>query len=300
MKKYLPAISIIGAAFLWSLDGFIRQELYSVPSMTIVALENLLGALLFLPFLITRRKEINGFGPKRWTSVFWVSIVGSIVATFFYTKALSFTNYIDLSVVVLLQKLQPVFAITLAVIILKESLSRVYLLLVFLALGGGYLVSFGGNVLPDQGTHFTAALYAIFAAFAWGSSTVLGKHALQKISFPLLTGLRLFIAGIVSFFILLLMGSAGEMFSLSLRQYGLILLIVFSTGSVALSIYYYGLKRLPASHATIYELFWPLSAIALDWLIRGKFLDSYQIIGGGLLLVSIIFLTTRSRNRIDE
>lgn len=299
MNKYLPSLAIVLAAFLWSLDGFIRQELYAVPSLVIVTLENLMGGILFLPFLISRRNEVRGFGSKRWSSVLWVSIAGSIVATFFYTKALSYTNYIELSVVVLLQKLQPVFAISLAVVILKEGVTRIFLLLVFMALGGGYLVSFGGAGIPKEGSHVTAALYAVLAAFAWGSSTVLGKHALQKISFPLLTALRLTIAGVVALLILIVSGGGPAILEITPRQWLMLLLIVFSTGSVALSIYYYGLKRLPATHVTIYELFWPLSALGIDWLIRGKVLDPLQIAGGLLLLTAIILLTARSKKRIE-
>lgn len=299
MKRFLPSLAVISAAFLWSLDGFIRQELHTVPSMVIVTLENLFGGILFLPFLITRRNELKDFSGQRWASVFWVSIIGSIVATFFYTKALSYTNHIELSVVVLLQKLQPVFAITLAIIILKEPVTRIFLMIVFLALGGGYLVSFGSSGLPAADPQFSAAMFAILAAFAWGSSTVLGKHALQKISFPLLTALRLLIAGTGALLFLLITGTAGQILEISLKQLGLIFLIVFSTGSVALSIYYYGLKRLPATHASIYELFWPLSAVGIDWLIRGKFLDGFQILGGLMLFGSIILLTLRSRNRVE-
>lgn len=300
MKKYLPSIAIMAAAFLWSLDGFIRQELSNVPSLVIVTLENLFGAVLFFPFLVSRRAEVKGFGYQRWSSVLWVSIAGSIVATFFYTKALSYTNYIELSAVVLLQKLQPIFAITLAVIVLKESVTRKFLMLVLLALGGGYLVSFGAAGFIGDSSHFTAAFYAILAAFVWGSSTVFGKHALQKISFPLLTALRLSIAGIVAMGILVATGGAGAILDLTIRQLLLILLIVFSTGSVALSFYYYGLKRLPATHATIYELFWPLSAVVIDWLIRGKVLDGLQIFGGLMLFTSIILLTRRSKKRLER
>ena len=89
--------------------------------------------------------------------------------TYFYTKALSYVGYIDLSIVVLLQKLQPVFAMSLAAIILKEKLSKKYILLASLAIIGGYLVTFGKNSVPnwDDNT-LIAALLALLAAFCWG------------------------------------------------------------------------------------------------------------------------------------
>mgnify|MGYP001417303528 FL=1 len=71
-------------------------------------------------------------------------------------------------------------------------------------------------------------------------------------------------------------------------------MIVFSSGAVALAIYYYGLEKLPASHTTIYELAWPLSAVALDWIIRGQLLSTSQIFGALMLLVSMVILSRES------
>ena len=124
MKKYIPPLAVITAAFLWSLDGLLRQQLYSVSSFLIITLEHALGAVLFLPFLIKGWQEIKTLNQRGWGSVLWISICGGILGTFFYTKALSYVNYIDLSVVVLLQKFQPIFAIILAAVILKEKLTQ--------------------------------------------------------------------------------------------------------------------------------------------------------------------------------
>ena len=65
--------------------------------------------------------------------------------TYFYIKASNYVGYIDLSIVVLLQKLRSVFAMSLAAIFLKEKLSKKYITLAFLAIIGDYLVTFGKN-----------------------------------------------------------------------------------------------------------------------------------------------------------
>ena len=58
MKKNLPALAVISAAILWSLDGYIRQNLFSLPSFLIISLEHAIGALIFLPLLIKGLNEI--------------------------------------------------------------------------------------------------------------------------------------------------------------------------------------------------------------------------------------------------
>ena len=297
MKKYLPALAVIFAAFLWSFDGFIRQNLFALPSFLIVSLEHVIGAILFLPLLIRGWKEVSSLGQRGWISVLWISIFGGVLGTFFYTKALSYVNYIDLSVVVLLQKLQPIFAIALAGVILKEKITNRFIILAFAAIVGGYLVTFGSSSIKDwDDKTIIAALLALLAAFSWGSSTVLGKHALNRLSFTTVTSLRLAITASVTAFVLLSTGQYDAINNMTLSHWGFIVLIVLSTGSLALFFYYYGLNKLPASHATLYELFWPLSAVGLDWFIRGNILSLTQWVGAILLLGSIILLTRETNN----
>lgn len=297
MKKYLPPIAVIAAAFLWSLDGLLRQQLFSVSSFLIITLEHTLGTILFLPFLIKGWNNIKKLDQRGWGSIMWISICGGILGTFFYTKALSYINYIDLSVVVLLQKFQPIFAIILAAVILKEKLTNRFLLLAVTALIGGYLVTFGNKPMADwDDKTMIASLLALLAAFSWGSSTVLGKHALNKLPFQLVTSLRLTITALLAGIVLIGMGNSSEIVSLNSSQWIALSTIVISTGAVALFIYYYGLNHLPASHTTIYELFWPFSAICFDWFIRGRTMSPTQASGAIILLIAIVLLTQERQN----
>jgi drug/metabolite transporter (DMT)-like permease len=298
MKKYLPIFAIIFAALLWSLDGFLRQELYSIPSFLVVTIEHVIGALIFLPFLLKGKKEISAIGQRAWSSIFWISIFGGLLGLFFYTKALSYINYIDLSVVVLLQKFQPLFAISLAAVVLKERITKRFFILAIMALAGGYFVTFGLNPIPTGNDKATiAALLALLAAFCWGSSTVLGKHALKTLSFQLVTALRLSVTAIIAMVVLAAIRGYSDISVITALQWKILLLIVFTTGSVALFIYYYGLKHVKASHSTIYELFWPLSAVAIDWIVRGRVLSPVQFVGGAVLIISIILLTREQKKQ---
>ena len=292
MKKYAPALAVIMAAILWSFDGFIRQNLFTLPSFLIITIEHVIGAILFFPFLLKGWKEISALRQRGWISILWVSVCGGILGTFFYTKALSYVNYIDLSVVVLLQKFQPIFAIALAAVTLKEKITKRFLILAGIAIIGGYFVTFGDSPMAEwDDKTIIAALLALLAAFSWGSSTVLGKHALKRLSFKTVTSLRLSVTGAITLFVLISTGQYEMVTEMTLDHWKYILLIVISTGSLALFIYYYGLNHLPASHVTLYELFWPLSAVAMDWYIRGNMMSTVQWMGTALLLGAIILLS---------
>ena len=295
MKKNLPALAVISAAILWSLDGYIRQNLFSLPSFLIISLEHAIGALIFLPLLIKGLNEIYSLNQRGWISVFWISICGGVLGTFFYTKALSYVEYIDLSVVVLLQKFQPIFAIALAAVILKEKITKRFFMLAVAAIIGGYLITFGNNPIENWNDKtIIASLLALLAAFSWGSSTVLGKHALNQISFMTITSLRLTITAAITLFIIISNSQYELIPEMTFGNWLYIILIVISTGSIALFIYYYGLNHLPASHVTIYELFWPLSAVTIDWFIYERIMTVYQFLGSILLLTSIILLSNEN------
>jgi len=296
--KYLGPVAIMCAAVLWSFDGLLRQYLSEVPALMVVLLEHFFGALLLTPLLFKGWKEIKTLPNRAWISVLWVSLFGGLLGTFFYTKALSYINYIDLSVVVLLQKFQPFFAIGLAAVLLREPLTKNYLICAVAAIAGGYLVTFenGLPVMEMDDKTLIAGLMALCAAFAWGSSTVLGKHALKHLSFFSLTGLRLWITTFITVVVILFMGNSPINVSLSKTEWLTILTIVLSTGTVALVIYYYGLKHVLATHATIYELFWPLSAMLIDLFIRGRTLMPGQFMGALLLIGASIFLSRQQKN----
>jgi len=78
------------------------------------------------------------------------------------------------------------------------------------------------------------------------------------------------------------------------------LLIAFSTGGPAIFLYYYGLKRITASVATICELAFPLTAVVLEYILRQNILSAIQWIGALVLLFSIIQVSHIQTRRLSE
>ena len=297
MKKYLPYLSIITAAFLWSIDAYIRQSLFLLSPLLIITIEHGMGSIIFLPSIIKNWDKIINMTKKGWLSILGVSFLGGVLGTYFYTKALGYTGYIELSIVVLLQKFQPLFAISLATIILKEKITKRFIILSIIAVIGGYLVTFGLNPVKFwNDNNLVAAFYAILAALFWGSSTVLGKYILKDLSFSLVTALRLLLTTIFGIIIIISIKINLLYSTISSQQWQAIFLIVFTTGTLALFIYYFGLKNIPASHATIFELFWPLSAVLIDWIINEKTLSVVQLTGAIMLLGSMTVLSNEKAN----
>lgn len=230
---------------------------------------------------------------KDWLAFAGVAFLGGAVGTMAITKALFYVNYINLSIVILIQKLQPVFALSLAAILLKERLPKEFFFWAGLAIAGAYFMTFGTELpkfsVGDKTT--IASMFALLAAVSFAASTVLSKRALKNVGFELGTYLRFLSATVIMLLIVFSSGTISSVTKVSLNQVYIFLLIAFTSGGTAIFLYYFGLKRIPASVASICELAFPLTAVILEYFIRGHILNPVQWAGATVLLLSIVRVT---------
>lgn len=282
------ALLIFTAAVLWGVDGILRRSLYGLPPISIVFLEHLIGAFLFLPFVVRAWKH-EMLTRREWGALGIVALFSGVLGTLFFTTALLKIGFIAFSVVFLIQKLQPIFAVLSAAILLKERVTREYLLWAALALVAGYFVTFPYGVVNtgDGGAYITAALFALLAAVCWGASTAFSRFALLSHSHTFITGLRFLLTLPIAFLGVLLLDATPSLSTVTAPQIGTLCLIAISTGAVALWIYYRGLRSTPASVATIVELAFPLTAIFIDYFLYGTLLAWTQYLAAAVLLYAM-------------
>lgn len=287
----LAPLAIIIAASLWGIDGIIlRPALYGLPVPLVVMIESTIVALLLSPIFVQQYSRIKLLSAKDWLAFICVAFFGGAIGTMAITKALFYVNFVSLSVVILIQKLQPVFALILAGIILKERLPKIFFLWAGLAVTGAYIMTFGFAAPNlDTGDKTTiAAAFSLIAALSFGSSTVFSKRALRNVGFELGTYLRFLISVIILFVFVITLGDFNSLPDVTERQWIIFFIIAFTTGGAAIFLYYYGLKKITASVATICELAFPLTAVVLDYFIHRSVLSVIQWLGVALLIISII------------
>jgi drug/metabolite transporter (DMT)-like permease len=135
-----------------------------------------------------------------------------------------------------------------------------------------------------------ASLLALLAAFSFGSSTVFSKKILQKYDFKTATFYRYGITSLFMFFIILFGGKFNQFQQVTTENWIYFILIAITTGSGAIFLYYYGLTRVKAIIATICELFFPMTAIILDYFVNGTILSTVQWISAIIMIFAIISL----------
>ena len=290
-SNFFSPLFVIFAASLWAVDGIVlRPSLYSLPVTLVVFVESTIVALILSPFFKKYFSIIKTLTPKDWLAFIGVALFGGAIGTMAITRALFYVDFVNLSIVVFIQKMQPIFAIALAGIFLKEKLKPVFFIWAAIALVGAYIMTFGLNI-PNLNTGdktIIAALFALLAAASFGSSTVLSKRALKNVSFEIGTYLRFSITALIMLIIVLSSGTISSASQISVNQLWIFLIIAFTTGGPAIFLYYFGLKNISASLATICELAFPLVAVILEYFVHGKILSPIQWIGVIILLISIL------------
>ena len=296
----LGALAIMSAALLWSLDGvFIRPKFYVLPPALVVFLEHALGFLVLCPFIFFSWSKIKLLKRKEWAAIGWVAFFGGALGTIMITKAFfsAMDGEVTFATVIILQKLQPIFALIMARLILGERLKKSFYVWALVAIAAAYFLAFGktGLHLSEINLFNNAAIFAAVAAFAFGSSTVFGKRIVNHLDFKSTTALRF---GLTSLLVLVYASLTGDLFKISTvtgGHWGYLVLIVFTSGAAAMFIYYFGLKRVTASAATVLELFWPFSAIILDYFINRNILSPIQLVASLVLFIAFLKIVFKEK-----
>ena len=290
---------IVGACALWALDTLIRYPLVNGPvdALLLVFYEHL---LLSIVLIIISFKSLGRFKKlkfKHFISFVIIGGVGSALATIAFTQAFTLINP---SLVILLQKFQPVVAICLASIILKERVQKMFLLWAFFCLIGALLISYEDILkLADSETEFKTLFFhagaaqgyilAIFSVVGWGAATVFGKRlSLQGYSDDLILTGR-FTTGLL-FLLPFIMLDSKVLFTEGIDTFGKISLMVFVSGLMGMFLYYQGLRRISARLGSLAEMFFPFMGVIVNWLILDAVLTPIQILGGLILIGSSLVI----------
>jgi drug/metabolite transporter (DMT)-like permease len=289
--KTTGMLLVVLAALLWGTDSLFRRPLtQSLSPQTIVFLEHVILVLVILPILARNRNELAKLNRKDWTSLVFIALGGSVIATVLFTFAIKFGNP---SVTVLLQKTQPFFTIFLARWLLGERPGRWFWFLLAPILCGAYFVATpdwraGLSIDPRQPACIVAALGA---SLLWGASTVFGRYIVARVPILILTGLRFALALPLLAVIYFLQAPDSRHLPSTFHSVSYVAVMALIPGLVAMICYYRGLQTTIASVASIGELAFPITAVLTNWFILGIRLTPSQFAGGAMLIAAVTALT---------
>jgi drug/metabolite transporter (DMT)-like permease len=301
MRKYGTYLIFL-AAMLWATDAPFRAHLTAeLPSNFIVLVEHFFDVIVVLPILLLNLKDLKHLTAKEWGAVLFIAIGGSALASVAFTQAF---HYVNPSVAILLQKLQPLIAIGLAASLLNEKRNKNFWIWAVIALVGAYFISFAGlkpELFPGEklNPNLIGVLLALAAAFFWGGSTVMGRYMLSAVNFKVMTALRFSLAFVFLLILNFYQKTIPPLSKVTTLDWWFLFIIAVTSGVVSLFVYYKGLQTTKASVATMAELGFPLAAVVVNfvsfkmgWITQNTTLNIVQILGMAILLFGVYNLAS--------
>jgi len=288
---------IMLACLTWALDTLIRYPLLErgYGTLQIVLIEHITLALITFPLIWRHRKVLRRLSSKSYFALFFIGGIGSALGTLAFTEAF---HYLNPTVVILLQKLQPIVAVITAYWFLKEAIDRRFVQWAGVILFGSVVMIWPDiSGLSAASLHYsdnmTAILlgygYTLLAVLAWGCATVCGKYlANNQVPANAIMSGR-FLSGLIVLSVLALQ-SGASVTVFSTQDIGWVVVMALLSGLFGMWLYYRGLGRIRAQHATLIEMMFPVFAAVINWVVLDMTLTTYQIAGAALLVLGNIGL----------
>lgn len=283
--RYYAAIII--SMIIWGSVGIFTRYANQPPEV-IVFFRVLSACLVLSPIVLKTKKQQNN-GKSKFVFLVLSGIFLSLNWLFFF-KAVQTTT---IAKATLSYYAAPVLVTILSPLLLKERLERRTILSIILAFAGICMIV----ILPasgiDSGDNI-GILFGLAAAFFYSLVTISAKY-LSGISPVRLTFYQTLVSTLI--FLPFIIGKVN-------LNPGSIL-IMCSIGvlhtSIALTLYFYGIKGIKVQHTGVLSYIDPLSAVLFGFIIFGEIPSYFTVIGGFLILAgSFIILKKRDKYRHES
>jgi drug/metabolite transporter (DMT)-like permease len=238
----------------------------------------LLGALLLWPFL----RGKSSLGRPGWK---WVVIAGTVlfIASALQQAGLMFTTAGNAGFITSL------YVVLVPIVLFfgwKERPFWTQIVAVFLAIGGGYLLSTGGEFHIQPGD-----LLELAGAFFWAFHVVmLGKFASRYDALRFSAG-QFLVSGVLN------IGVGAFTETIPMAQIwlfaGAVLYTAIFSVAVGYTLQVWAQRHTPPTDAAILLSLEAVFAVLFGWLLLGEFLSPVQAIGCGLIFIAVLLAQIR-------
>jgi drug/metabolite transporter (DMT)-like permease len=276
---------VFAAASLWGTSATLARFLFSdrqVPPLTVVELRLLVAIALLGPWLVFRRPRALRVDRADWGYFLVLGLFGvaAIQSTYYYAIA-----RLGVGLAILLQYLAP------SIIVLHDwargrSPSARTLAAVAAAVAGTALLVGGVGARPVQAQPFDW-MVGLASAFAFAFYIAYSKRGLVRYP-PETVLLYTFIVAAVLWAIVTppwRIVAAGY----GARLWGMFLALGVCSTLVPFTLFYAGLRHLPAAQASIVATLEPVVAVLSAAVFLGEGLSPFQWAGAALVLIASVF-----------
>ncbi len=300
-KNYLIADSLLLlTALLWGTNILVfklaigEADAYAFNALRLVLASMTLGVMAILEWIVWPNTR-TPYSSVPWGRVLVFCLFIGVLYQLFFVEGIARTTAGNIS---LIFASLPVWSALLSIVFLAERLPRVaWLGLLTTMVGTAVVVAFGNAEVHFSNQTFVGNLLALLATAVWAGGTVLGRGLMSSmtpiqlaaISSLLTTPVHILIASRQ------LPHAIDEAIGQSTNLSAMLYSGVFSTG-IAYVTWNAGVRRVGASHASVFQNVVTLVAVIGGWLFLGETILPVQIIGG-VMTIGGLLLMRRGRDR---
>jgi drug/metabolite transporter (DMT)-like permease len=286
--RWRPVVAVLGAAVCWGAQGIVYAlilDQIQTDGLTVVTLRAATATLLLWIWLgITNPAALRI--PRAGLPAF--TLLGLIAVTIFYPALFYTYAWTSVAVGTVLLYLSPALVSLAAALLLGEPLTqRKGLALATTFLGCALVVQL---YQPENVRGSAAGIGAgLIAAASYGTYSVLGKKLLTQHSMATVLAAYLLCGTLLLIAVKLLVSPGTWPAPREAIAIGLVTGVLATLAPITL--YTYGLSRLPASEAIILLTFEPVVAFVLAAAVLGESLAAGQWLGAISVLAGVLLLT---------
>lgn len=303
-KKVVLSIYCIITIFFFSTIEVAGKLIGSgISPYAITAWRFLIGGLLILPLAL--RELFQRQERLKLKSYFEFSLAGILIVcismlflqlSIFYGKAVLSASIVSTNAI---------FVTILAVLFLKEKITKLHVLGLLIGLIGLFLIIYGEKeVLMQSHNLVLGVVFGLGAAITFAIYTVYSKRLILLYG-NLTTLCFAFIFGAIALFLYSIIMNKSILFTPTIRNLSLLIYLSLFVTGLAYILYFTAVKQLGAANASLYFFLKPAIAAILAWLIHSEQLKLIQILGIILIMLSlsrqtIIYLLESKFKRINS
>jgi len=226
-----------------------------------------------------------------WRARGWVACLGVADA---FNVLLFFAAYkITIGVSVLAHYTTPVLVAIAAPLVLGEKITRRTAAALAVSLSGLAVILVPGQSAPAAPAVWSSAALGLGSAVFYASGFVLNKFVVGSFS----TSETIFWHGVVATPLLAAFVPRQAWGGVDARAAGFLALVSLVPGAMAAMAFVWGLRRMPAAHASMLTLLEPLIAVFIGAFLYGEAIGARAFVGGGLILAGAAVVMTQGEER---
>ena len=281
------------AAILFAISGTSAKFLFNdgITAFQLIQMRTTLAFAGLLIWLSLKDPALLKISIKNLPYFIGLGVLGIGSAQFFYLLAIS---KINVAAAILLHYTGPVFVALYVVFVQRQKLSFNSALAIVGTLIGCFLVV-GAYNLQLFSLNRIGIIAGMLAAISFAVYSILSEHGMRKY-----TPWTVLLYGIL--FAALMWNSLHPPLEAFLHRYspvqwGWILFIGICGTIFPFGLYFEGIKRIKPTHASITATLEPISAGVIAAVFLGEVMMTLQIIGGLIVIVSIIILQLNTADK---